>query len=70
MGIWDDRKVFGSHGSALKDEMLGKEPSTNLDRSAQQQSMRTLKRDANTLRIVGISYSVQQLIRLMDLFCI
>jgi len=62
VNIWDDRKVFGSHGRVLKDEMLGKEPSTNLDRSVQPQSiMRILKKDANALRIVGTSYSVRLL---------
>ncbi|XP_052624815.1 kinesin-like protein KIN-7H [Lactuca sativa] len=43
--IWDERKVFGSRGQNLKDEMLGKIPPTPLT------TIEIVKRDANSLRL-------------------
>ncbi|OIW06460.1 hypothetical protein TanjilG_05231 [Lupinus angustifolius] len=52
--IWDERKVFGSRGQGLKDEMMGKSPlpvaslSSNVKSS---NSIKIVKRDAHSVRI-------------------
>ncbi|KAL5767737.1 hypothetical protein ACOSP7_014333 [Xanthoceras sorbifolium] len=52
VNIWEERKVFGSRGQNLKDEMLGKNPrpiSVNNGKSSN--PIKIVKRDANCLRI-------------------
>ncbi|XP_022748275.1 regulation of nuclear pre-mRNA domain-containing protein 2-like isoform X1 [Durio zibethinus] len=54
VGIWEERKVFGSRGQNLKDEMLGKNPpppppSVNNGKSSN--PIRIVKRDAYAVRI-------------------
>ncbi|KAL7583823.1 hypothetical protein Lser_V15G42660 [Lactuca serriola] len=58
VGIWDERKVFGSRGQNLKDEMLGKSPPTPLTTNGQTSTststsnpIKIVKRDANSLRL-------------------
>ncbi|MCL7046673.1 hypothetical protein MKW94_012356 [Papaver nudicaule] len=54
VGIWEERKVFGSRGQGLKDEMLGKDPPPILEnniRSPSLNSIKLLKKDAHSIRI-------------------
>lgn len=55
VNIWEERKVFGSRGQSLKDEMLGKiPPPTQLPSSNGKSSnpIKIVKRDAHSVRIV------------------
>ncbi|QHN86641.1 Regulation of nuclear pre-mRNA domain-containing protein 1B [Arachis hypogaea] len=50
--IWEERKVFGSRGQGLKDEIMGKSPppsSTSNGKSSN--SIKMVKRDAHSVRI-------------------
>lgn len=51
--IWDERRVFGSRGQNLKDEMLGKSPLPQLPSNGKTTSnpIKIVKRDANSLRL-------------------
>ncbi|KAJ8646556.1 hypothetical protein MRB53_008304 [Persea americana] len=52
--IWEERKVFGSRGKSLKDEMLVKDPPPLLEnngKSSQSQSMKIVKKDAHSIRL-------------------
>ncbi|GFP82094.1 regulation of nuclear pre-mRNA domain-containing protein 1b [Phtheirospermum japonicum] len=50
VNIWAERKVFGSKGQSLLDELLGKKPSpVNVGKNSN--PIKVLKRDANSLRI-------------------
>ncbi|KAK0583793.1 hypothetical protein LWI29_003128 [Acer saccharum] len=52
--IWEERKVFGSRGQNLKDELLGKNPrpiSVNNGKSSNSNPIKIVKRDANSVRI-------------------
>ncbi|KDP39619.1 hypothetical protein JCGZ_02639 [Jatropha curcas] len=50
--IWEERKVFGSRGQGLKDEMLGKNPPPLLASNGKSSnSIKIMKRDAHTVRI-------------------
>ncbi|KAL8241508.1 hypothetical protein R6Q59_014862, partial [Mikania micrantha] len=55
VGIWDDRRVFGSRGQNLKDEILGKIPPTQLaasnGKTSNSNPIKIVKRDANSLRL-------------------
>ncbi|KAK9050019.1 hypothetical protein SSX86_031012 [Deinandra increscens subsp. villosa] len=54
VGIWDERRVFGSRGQNLKDEMLGKSPPTQLASNEKipiPNPIKIVKRDANSLRL-------------------
>ncbi|KAL0555123.1 hypothetical protein IC582_009056 [Cucumis melo] len=54
VNIWEERKVFGSRGQSLKDEMLGKNPPpTPLPSSNGKSSnpIKIVKRDAHSVRI-------------------
>ncbi|XP_076959971.1 uncharacterized protein LOC143636200 [Bidens hawaiensis] len=60
VGIWDERRVFGSRGQNLKDEMLGKSPPTQLTSNGKTSNsnpntntipIKIVKRDANSLRL-------------------
>lgn len=50
--IWDERKVFGSRGRSLKDEMLGKEVPTLLEYNGKSLNpIKIVKKDGHSLRI-------------------
>lgn len=51
--IWEERKVFGSRGQNLKDEMLGKSPPapTLVSNGKSSNPIKIVKRDAQSLRI-------------------
>ncbi|XP_071914757.1 uncharacterized protein [Coffea arabica] len=50
--IWEERKVFGSRGQSLKDEILGKNPTpTTASNGKSSNPIRVVKRDAQSLRI-------------------
>ncbi|KVH94680.1 CID domain-containing protein [Cynara cardunculus var. scolymus] len=52
VGIWDERRVFGSRGQNLKDEMLGKSPLPQLASNGKSSNpIKIVKRDANSLRL-------------------
>uniref|UniRef100_A0A5B6Z5R5 Putative regulation of nuclear pre-mRNA domain-containing protein 1B-like n=1 Tax=Davidia involucrata TaxID=16924 RepID=A0A5B6Z5R5_DAVIN len=49
--IWEERKVFGSRGQNLKDEMLGKVPPLSVNNGKSSNPIKIVKRDAHSLRI-------------------
>uniref|UniRef100_A0A2P2KFM0 CID domain-containing protein n=1 Tax=Rhizophora mucronata TaxID=61149 RepID=A0A2P2KFM0_RHIMU len=50
--IWEERKVFGSRGQGLKDEMLGKNPPPPLANNGKSSNpIKIVKRDAHSVRI-------------------
>ncbi|PSS15776.1 Regulation of nuclear pre-mRNA domain-containing protein [Actinidia chinensis var. chinensis] len=49
--IWEERKVFGSRGQNLKDEMLGRVPPPSVNNGKSSNSIKIVKRDAHSLRI-------------------
>ncbi|CAL0321626.1 unnamed protein product [Lupinus luteus] len=52
--IWDERKVFGSRGQGLKDEMMGKSPlpvASLTSKAKSSNSIKIVKRDAHSVRI-------------------
>ncbi|KAL5546892.1 hypothetical protein UlMin_006579 [Ulmus minor] len=50
--IWEERKVFGSRGRSLKDEMLGKDPPPLTVTSVKSSNpIKIVKRDAHSVRI-------------------
>ncbi|KAA8516294.1 hypothetical protein F0562_016587 [Nyssa sinensis] len=49
--IWEERKVFGSRGQNLKDEMLGKVPPLSVSNGKSSNPIKVVKRDAHSLRI-------------------
>ncbi|KAJ0978047.1 hypothetical protein J5N97_013521 [Dioscorea zingiberensis] len=52
VSIWDDRRVFGSRGRSLKDEILGKAPLPELENNGKlSDSIRIVKKDAHSLRV-------------------
>jgi hypothetical protein len=51
--IWEERKVFGSRGRSLKDEMLSKNPSVSVSNGKSSNPIKIVKRDANSVRIVS-----------------
>lgn len=54
VGIWDERRVFGSRVQNLKDEMLGKSPVPQLasnGKISNSNPIKIVKRDANSLRL-------------------
>lgn len=56
MDIWEERKVFGSRGQNLKDEMLGKHPPPSISNGKSSNPIKIVKRDSHSLRIVSICY--------------
>ncbi|KAE9465779.1 hypothetical protein C3L33_02313, partial [Rhododendron williamsianum] len=54
--IWEERKVFGSRGQNLKDEMLGKHPPPSISNGKSSNPIKIVKRDSHSLRIVSICY--------------
>lgn len=53
--IWEERKVFGSRGQSLKDEMLGKSPSSVVVSNGKGTNpIKIVKKDAHSVRIVSI----------------
>lgn len=53
--IWDERKVFGSRGHGLKDEMLGKDPPpVSVSNGKSSNPIKIVKRDASSVRVVSI----------------
>ena len=52
--IWEERKVFGSRGRSLKDEMLAKNPPPlSVSNGKSSNLIKIVKRDANSVRIVS-----------------
>ncbi|KAI3750386.1 hypothetical protein L2E82_21021 [Cichorium intybus] len=56
VGIWDERRVFGSRGQNLKDELLGKSkskspPTPLVSNGKTSNPIKIVKRDANSLRL-------------------
>lgn len=52
VNIWEERKVFGSRGRSLKDEMLGNDPLPSLVTNGKSSNpIKIVKKDANSLRI-------------------
>ncbi|KAL6223490.1 hypothetical protein ACLB2K_006876 [Fragaria x ananassa] len=49
--IWDERKVFGSRGQSLKDEMMGKNLSPPVSNGKISNPIKIVKRDAHSVRI-------------------
>ncbi|KAB1223094.1 hypothetical protein CJ030_MR2G013653 [Morella rubra] len=50
--IWEERKVFGSRGRSLKDEMLAKNPlSSSVSNGKSSNPIKIVKRDAHSVRI-------------------
>ncbi|KAI4325589.1 hypothetical protein MLD38_030974 [Melastoma candidum] len=50
--IWEERKVFGSRGRGLKNEMLGKDPhQLSVSNGKASNPIKIVKRDPNTLRV-------------------
>ncbi|XP_028766822.1 regulation of nuclear pre-mRNA domain-containing protein 1B-like [Neltuma alba] len=51
--IWEERKVFGSRGQGLKDEMMGKAPlpSSASASNGKSNPIKIVKRDAHSVRI-------------------
>lgn len=49
--IWEERKVFGSRGRSLKDEMLGKNPPLSVSNGKSSIPIKIVKRDAHSVRI-------------------
>lgn len=49
--IWDERKVFGSRGQSLKDEMMGKNPPPPVSNGKISNLIKIVKRDAHSVRI-------------------
>ncbi|XP_049933159.1 uncharacterized protein LOC116249911 isoform X2 [Nymphaea colorata] len=50
--IWEERKVFGSRGSGLKDEMLAKEPPPSLENNGKSShSIKIARKDAHSIRV-------------------
>jgi len=53
--IWEERKVFGSRGQSLKDEMLGKNPPPLPNSNGKSSNpIKIVKRDAHSVRIVRL----------------
>lgn len=50
--IWEERKVFGSRGQNLKNEMLGKNPAP-VNNVRTPNPIKVVKRDATSVRIVS-----------------
>ncbi|WOL17107.1 hypothetical protein Cni_G25896 [Canna indica] len=49
--IWDERKVFGSRGRGLKDEILGNMPVPVSDNGKNSNPIKLVRKDANSVRI-------------------
>ncbi|KAF7819209.1 regulation of nuclear pre-mRNA domain-containing protein 1B-like [Senna tora] len=49
--IWEERKVFGSRGQGLKDEMMGKTPIPLSASNGKSNPIKIVKRDAHSVRI-------------------
>lgn len=59
VNIWEERKVFGSRGRSLKDEMLGNDPLPSLVTNGKSSNpIKIVKKDANSLRIVSINFLI------------
>lgn len=58
--IWEERKVFGSRGQNLKDELMGKNPLPPplVSNGKSSNPIKIVKRDAHSLRIVSLKYCV------------
>ncbi|KAG8373329.1 hypothetical protein BUALT_Bualt11G0012900 [Buddleja alternifolia] len=51
VGIWEERRVFGSHSKSLKDAMLGEEGPPPLElRKKRPRSIRIVKKDSRSIR--------------------
>ncbi|KAI3462035.1 hypothetical protein Pfo_018698 [Paulownia fortunei] len=51
VGIWEERRVFGSHAQSLKDAMLGEELPPPLElRKKRSRSVRIVKKDSRSIR--------------------
>ncbi|XP_039114275.1 LOW QUALITY PROTEIN: regulation of nuclear pre-mRNA domain-containing protein 1B-like [Dioscorea cayenensis subsp. rotundata] len=52
VGIWEERKVFGSYAKGLKDLMLGNEPPPALELNKKRsRSVRIMKRDSRSIKL-------------------
>lgn len=49
--IWEERKVFGSRGQNLKDEVLGKSPVPSVSNGKSSNPIKVVKKDAHSVRI-------------------
>ncbi|XP_014628883.1 uncharacterized protein LOC114405702 isoform X1 [Glycine soja] len=49
--IWEERKVFGSRGQGLKDDVMGKNPLPSASNGKSSNSIKIVKRDAHSVRI-------------------
>lgn len=55
VGIWEERKVFGSYAKGLKDLMLGNEPPPALELNKKRsRSVRIMKRDSRSIKLVRV----------------
>ncbi|KAJ6844206.1 regulation of nuclear pre-mRNA domain-containing protein 1B-like [Iris pallida] len=50
VGIWDERKVFGSRGRGLKDDILGEPPQPVDDNGKSSNPIKTVRKDAQAIR--------------------
>lgn len=67
--IWDERKVFGSRGQGLKDDILGKEPPPLLENNGKSShSVKVVKKDSHSIRIVSNLYLTSDLFIEISLF--
>ncbi|XP_009771164.1 uncharacterized protein [Nicotiana sylvestris] len=51
VNIWEERKVFGSRGQNLKDEVLGKTPGPSVSNGKSSNPIKVVKKDAHSVRI-------------------
>ncbi|XP_004250299.1 uncharacterized protein [Solanum lycopersicum] len=51
VNIWEERKVFGSKGQNLKDEVLGKSPAPSESKGKSSNPIEVVKKDAHSVRI-------------------
>ncbi|CAN4126995.1 unnamed protein product [Withania somnifera] len=49
--IWEERKVFGSRGQNLKDEVMGKSPALPVSNGKSSNPIKVVKKDAHSVRI-------------------
>lgn len=49
--IWEERKVFGSRGQNLKDEVLGKSPAPSVSNGKSSNPIKVVKKDAHSVRM-------------------
>lgn len=59
MGIWEERRVFGSQAKSLRDAMLGEELPPPLElRKKRSRSVRIVKKDSRSIKTVNFTISL------------